>query len=428
MAASASQLTFQVSIAKNQERTYFEHAFSVPENVSRMDISYAYQRYAIDEDSPGTRREINIVDLALRDCAGNYIGASGAGRQCIHISAEDSSPGYAAAEPRPGQWAVIVGAYKIAGEGVTVTYTVTFTYRQRILLKGDTHTHSRASDGRLTASQLAQLAEAQGLDFLFLTDHNNYAHNDFLPETGSVRLFPGSEWTHYEGHAGMLGVRRPLHSPFCVNSPSEAWAKLAEARENGALVAVNHPFCPNCGWHFGLESGGFDLVEVWNGDTADSANRACLQWWHRQLCQGRRYPIIGGSDFHSIHPGGQLGQPTTAVYAMSRSLSDVLAALRRGNSYVKSWPKGPDLWAGCGDAVLGETAPRGTPVSLRLTGLSGGECLRLVTETDCEEVTCAPGTYELSLSREYPSAAFVRFELYLHGALLLLSNPIYFSP
>lgn len=428
MVTAKSQLTFQVSIAKSQERAYFERTFSVPENVCRIDISYSYQRHVFSKNGSGisTRREINIIDLAVRDHSGNYIGASGAGRHCIHISATDSSPGYARSEPHSGQWAVIIGAYKVASEGVTVAYTVTFTYRQRILLKGDSHTHTQASDGQLTASQLAQMAESQGLDFLFLTDHNNYAHNDLPAEGGHICLFPGSEWTHYEGHAGMLGVRRPLRNPFCVNSRSEAWDKLAEARENGALVVINHPFCPNCGWHFGLESGGFDLIEVWNGGTAPSANQTCLAWWHRQLCEGKHYPMIGGSDFHNIHPSAQLGQPTIAVYAMSRSLSDVLTALRQGNSYIKSWPKGPDLWVECGDAILGETAPQGAPVSLHLTGLSGGECLRILTETCCEEVICSPDTCELSLVRVYPSATFVRFELYLHDTLLLLSNPIFF--
>lgn len=426
---TTSQITFSESIASTQERTYFEHTFSVPGNVCRIDVAYSYPRYASGEDSPGvaTRQERNIIDLAVRDGFGNYIGASGAGRAHIHISAEGSSDGYARAETASGQWAVIVGAYKIAPEGVTVTYTVTFTYRQRTLFLGDTHMHTTASDGQLSADMLARIAEAQGMDFLFLTDHNNYAQNTPPREIGRIALFPGSEWTHYEGHAGMLGVCRPLGSPFCVNSAGEAWAKLAEARDHGALAVLNHPFCPNCGWHFGLEPGRFDLIEVWNGGTAASANQACLDWWHRLLCGGGRHPIVGGSDFHRFQPGAQPGQPTTAVYAMSRSLSDILSALRQGNSYLKAWPKGPDLWAACGDAILGETAPRGSALSLRLTGLSGGENLRILTDAGCEEIACPPHGHALSLSRAYPNGAFVRFELYLRGTLLLLSNPIYFS-
>jgi len=425
---SKSQITFQEHIPKEREGTYFEREFPVPEHVCRIDVSYAYKRYAeTDQAGVRTRREINTIDLALRDGTGNYIGASGAGRSSIYISAGESSAGYASVETAPGQWAVIIGAYHIAPEGVDVTYTVTFTYRQRIRLQGDPHVHTLASDGQMSAKQLTEMAGVLGLDFLFLTDHNNYAHNFENTGNGPVHLFPGSEWTHYQGHAGMLGIQRPIRSPFCVNSSAEAWKKLSEAQENGALVSINHPFCPNCGWRFGLDGGSFDLVEVWNGGTDVLANQTCLTWWHQELCRGRRLAVIGGSDFHRVQPGAGLGQPTTAVYAMSPSLSDVRTALRQGNSYIKAWPKGPDLWAECVGAILGETAPAGDVLSLRLTSLSGGETLRIVTNTDCEEFTCPPSAWELSLSRTYPQAAFVRFELYRHSTLLLLSNPIYFS-
>lgn len=244
-------------------------------------------------------------------------------------------------------------------------------------------------------------------------------------EYDHVCLFPGSEWTHYDGHAGMLGVCRPLRSPFCVNSAAGAWEKLDEARQNGALVILNHPFCPTCGWHFGLEGHTFDLIEVWNGHTVPAGNQACLAWWHQQLCTGKRLPVIGGSDFHRILPGLQLGSPTTAVYAMSRSMEDILAAMRQGNCYLLAAPDGPDLWAEADGAILGETAAGGSCVTIRLSHLSGDETLRMITDLGQEEAACPPR--ELTLSRAFPRAGFVRFELRRGDQLILLSNPIYFQ-
>ncbi len=424
-----SQISFREDISKEKEGSYYERVFSVPENVCRLDIHYEYRRYREAEAPPGVclRTEESVVDLALRDGRGNYLGASGAGQGDIHLSPWDSSPGYARTEIGAGDWAVIVGAYKVPDQGVSVLYTVTFTYRERTLLKGDIHVHTTASDGALPSRAAALMAKDAGLDFLFLTDHNGYAHNRMLPEVEGLTVLPGSEWTHYQGHAGMLGVSRPLSSAFCVNSRKEAWEKLAEARRNGALLVLNHPFCPSCGWRFGFKDKGFDLIEAVNGGTVPQANRKCLRWWHEQLCRGKHYPIAGGSDYHRPEPGRQMGQPSTAVYAMSRSPADILEALRQGESYIIAWPGAPVLWAEAEGAVLGGTAGRGAETRIRLEGLRGGDRIRLITDLQREDILCGPDTFRLELERRFPGARFVRFEVLRRSSLILLSNPIYFA-
>lgn len=423
-----TQIVFREFVPKEKERTYYERTFPVPEGVCRMDIEYDYRRYAETEENGGVRKqERSIIDLALRDGRGNYIGASGAGRRHIWISGWDSSDGYARTDPDAGEWAIIVGAYKVADEGVEVTYTVTFTHQERTLLKGETHIHTTASDGRLTAEHAVQMAKDAGLDYIFLTDHNGYAHNLALPVRSDITVLPGGEWTHYEGHAGMLGVGRPLESAFCANSADEAWAKLAEARKNGALVVLNHPFCPNTGWHFGIRDGEFDLVEVINGGTTPQANEECVQWWHDQLCAGKRIPVIGGSDFHRMDPTKQIGQPATAVWALSRSPRDILQALRDGCSYLILWSAAPVLWAEAAGTLLGGTARSGAEVHIRLEQLKGGDVLRILTDQGCEEIICEPHTAALHLTRVFPAAKFVRFEVLRWDRQVLLSNPIYFT-
>lgn len=426
-----SQITFCEYISKAKERTYYERTFAVPENVCRIDIEYGYQRCNTvpQENGITLRREVNIVDIALRDGRGEYVGASGAGRSHIYVSAWDSSAGYARVDTAAGEWAIVVGAYKIAEEGVRVTYTVTFTYKERTLLLGDTHTHTNASDGKLPLAEAAFTARRNGLDFLFVTDHNDYAQNLQILglDAEGLIVLPGMEWTHYNGHAGLLGASRPVASPFCVNTPEQVYAVLAEARENGAITVLNHPFCPNTGWHFGIDEGGFDLVEVVNGGVVPSANEECLRWWHDQLCQGKRYGAIGGSDYHSAKYGKNIGQPTMAIYAMSRAPSDILEAIRRGNGYIILWPKAPTLWAEAGGAILGEAAAPGTEVHIELAGAQGGDILRIITNASCEEIICPPETWRLSLCRTPREADFVRFEVVRFEKRILISNPIYFE-
>lgn len=412
-----------------RERQYYELPFDVPAGVCRIDIAYRYERHRVTEEENGvtTRREVNIVDLALRDGAGNYVGSSGSDRTHIYVSGWESAQGYAKVEIRAGRWAIIVGAYKIEPAGLDVEYTVTFTFKERRLLRGDTHVHTLGSDGCMSVRDTAETARRLGLDYIFITDHNNYAHNLSSPDVAGITVLPGTEWTHYDGHAGLLGVVQPFRSAFCVNSAEEAWAKLAEARENGALIVLNHPFCPNCGWHFGMDGDQYDVIEISNGSMHLELNRDCLRWWHEELCRGRRLPIIGGSDFHRFEPLRLIGLPTTNLYALSPSPEDILDAVRGGNGFVTMQIGGPTVWAQAGDAILGQSAPAGTPVEIVFENVRAGDRLSVITDQGREDLVVLEAGWRMQLTRSWTDACFCRFEVERDGVSMLISNPIYFD-
>lgn len=408
-------ITLQEYIPKERRRQYYQLHFSVPENVCRIDIEYFY-------DCQG-----NIIDLALLDYAGNYVGSSGSDKRHIYISGWASTPGYSRAETKAGEWAVIIGAYQVQDIGVNVTYRVTFTYRQRTLLRGDTHVHTTASDGSLETGSVVSAARKSGLDYIFITDHNNYSQNYMLPMESDITVLPGMEWTHYDGHAGLLGVQRPINHAFCINHEKEAWELLDQARQNGAVVVLNHPFCPACGWHFGMERDGYDMIELINGGLEYSANRKCLMWWHQKLCEGKRIPVLGGSDFH--RPDGMhcIGRPQTCIYAFSPSPDDIIGALRNGNGYVVTREDAPSLWVESSGKILGEKVSCGDNVEIRFRELLKGDALRLVTDRSAEEIDCKENRSFMDLQRIYPEEKFVRFEVVRDGKEILISNPLYFE-
>lgn len=430
------RISFQRLIRPEEERLYFTIPFEVPENIERLDITYTYPRH-VETVTDGVvfSEERSIIDLALTAGDGEYVGASGSDRSHIFISSFESSQGYTAMPVVPGTWEIIVGAYKVAPEGVTVEYTIEMTEKTLRRFCGDTHMHTKGSDGVLTSEELVELCRQQHLDFAFITNHNNYSENFCLPRPTDMTVIPGTEWTHYKGHAGFLGIQRPYRTPFCVNTPEQAAAVIEEARAAGAMIVYNHPFCsPECGWKWGFDIAPFDAIEIWNGALMlNNENTACLEWWHGELCEGKRIPITGGSDFHRAGPLALPGIPSTCVYAMSRSPEDILSALRAGHGYVKMDPGSPDLEVHAGEAILGDCAEKGAPVEAAFTRLRTGDVLRLITDLGMEEHICPVGAKAMTLTFRHSGEKFVRYEVVrkLAGALpavrVLVSNPIYFE-
>ena len=201
-----------------QEGTYLRLPFTMPAGMERLTISYRYERYRESDAGGGftTSEEVNIIDLALVAPNGSEAGASepngasGSNKSQVTISATWATPGYRPMSLIPGVWQIIVGAYQVAPEGVDITYELTFEPKTRRLLRGDLHTHTLASDGVLTAEELGRHALRHGLDFIALTDHNQFARADTLPRIEGLTMIPGVEWTHYRGHANFLGVDQPF--------------------------------------------------------------------------------------------------------------------------------------------------------------------------------------------------------------------------
>jgi hypothetical protein len=429
----------ELFIEHAKEGAYFTLPFNMPEGTAALGLAYRYarhQEYETQADSGAftARREINIIDLGLIDPGGVQVGASGSDKTEIYLDETRATPGYRAIPLAPGEWQIMVGAYKVAAAGVTVVYELTFTAKEMRLLKGDLHTHTLASDGVFTVEELARRALRHGLDFLAVTDHNQMVSRDALPQIPGFTLIPGVEWTHYQGHANFLGVDRPYDAPFATHTLEEARARFDSARQRGALITINHPFEEGCGFTFDLNALPFDCLEVWNGPMRES-NFKAIGLWQSLLTAGKKVPVCGGSDYHRDTPFIFLGGPTTCVYAMSTGTSDILEALRQGHAYITFAPDGPGLELSAGEAILGDSVswPAVNELSISATGLLAGDILRVVTGRSSDAILEAPAAGQFSTAYPMPAPGFARIEIlraFLPGLPrlpALLSNPIYFD-
>jgi hypothetical protein len=438
---AADIILFEKEFDHDHEGAYYTIPFHVDPNAESIRIKYDYQRFGFDQDfgdhSEATLEpEINIIDLGLIAPDGEQIGASGSNKTEIYVSEAMATPGYTPCIIQPGEWEILVGAYKIHPDGVKVFYEVTVAYKERRLLKGDLHTHTFASDGIHSVEELAWKAKRHDLDFIAITDHNQMISRVALPQVEGITLIPGIEWTHYQGHANFLGVDKPFDSCFATNTLEETQNIFKTAHERGALITVNHPYEGGCEFKYDLQSLPFDCLEIWNGPMRES-NLKAVGLWQALLSSGKKIPACAGSDYHRDTPFIFLGGPTTCVFADSNGVSDILAALKAGHAYFIFAPDGPELEMKINeDIILGDSVKWSEHdwFEFELTNLLAGDKIRVISGHDSQVVWDAPtnGSFKMTYTMEKPGFARVEvLRAFLPGLPLLpalISNPIYFDP
>ena len=371
----------------------------------------------------GDLKPSNTIDIGLMDEKGNFLGWSGSAHKTIYVGQYDSSAGYLCQKIGGGKWQIIIGAYHVMDEGVEVTYSIDFEYEGEVLLFGDLHMHSTASDGVFSAYELGKLAKEKALDFIGIANHNNFSENLALPHIDGLTFVPAVEWTHYKGHMNFFGVPAPFENSFIANTKEEMKSILSHAKSLGAVISVNHPLCPICPYKWEAEEV-FDMMEIWNGPMRPS-NVKAVEWWTSLLKKGRQIPIVGGSDFHKPKQFTKLGSPVTGVYSPSRSAEDILSAIRKGNCFVAESKDGVKIKLSYGSCVMGQTAEYNENIWLHI--YADAEKVTLVTDKGEKELKLKDGSVKVKLRK----VKFAYVKVYKGFGKLkricAISNPIYFK-
>jgi len=261
------------------ESRYYYVPFQVPPGASQINISYDYDR----------ANESNVLDIGLFDSrfselaadVSGFRGWSGGRRSEIFVSREAATPGYIPGELPAGTWRIILGLYRMAPEGVDVTFKINIETtetkinkmsspqpfapadkskrelapkKSRRWVAGDLHMHTVNSDGDWTVPQLIAAAGSARLDFISITDHNTFSHHAEIDRLArdqtNLLVIRGEEITTYGGHANAWGLPANALIDFRVApGDREAMARVAaETHRRGALISINHPFaaCAGC--------------------------------------------------------------------------------------------------------------------------------------------------------------------------------------
>jgi hypothetical protein len=440
-----------------QTQTYIHLPFDVPDGVARIDVHYEYTD-VIGSDPHLT--DGNTVDIGIFDprgivfMNGGFRGWSGSARSSFFIAHEGATPGYLAGPIQPGRWHICLGLYKIAPQGCEYQVEIRLTLNDRnghgefpALLPvrstsgpmepdgwycGELHCHTFHSDGDSDPLEVVRQAEALGLDFLAITDHNSLSH---LARLNTIQtpliLIPGFEVTTYKGHWNVWGDHGWID--FRVESEAQMAQAVTKASRRGYVVSCNHPRPYGPEWAY-PDVDAFDCIEVWNGPWS-LRNDVSLEFWESRLRAGKCYTAIGGSDchFHNRPHHAHLAQPTTWLYCEGEpSAPKLLDALRAGHVMISESPSGARLRLNARSAMMGETVSRPPDgqliVSAHVLG-GAGSLLELHTAEGCvfqQAIALDDACIETHVS--VCSTPYVRAQLVESGepkSMRALTNPIY---
>jgi hypothetical protein len=214
--------------------------------------------------------------------------------------------------------------------------------------RGNLHTHSTRSDGRLTPEVVCQFYKDMGYDFLAITDHFMEQFQYPITDTSPYRTDAFTTIFGAELHAGktstgelwhILAVGLPLDFPR--NLPDEDGPQIAaRAMEAGAFVAVAHPAWYNLTEEDVISLGKVHAIETINGISADHNDR--IDSWYMldvMTARGYRYSACATDDAHFRNEHDDRARGWVWVKSEERTPDALLAALKRGDYYSSTGPQ-----------------------------------------------------------------------------------------
>jgi hypothetical protein len=236
--------------------------------------------------------------------------------------------------------------------------------------RGNTHTHTLASDGANAPQDVIRFYAEAGYHFLAITDHNLTLPLSEYDPCG-LTLIEGEELTTPRTHVVGLGLDRTLPRGESTQN------QIDLVREAGGLAIIAHPhwmgFTPD------------DLVPLEGHLAIELTNQVCfflngkgdsVAWWDHLLTQGRRCWGVSVDDCHDIARDGARGW--VMVDAPSCDWSSLRAALLRGSFYASTGPQFQTISAN-DRRISFTTSPC---VEVRIVGRGGAVIHRLTSETE----------------------------------------------
>jgi len=224
--------------------------------------------------------------------------------------------------------------------------------------RGNLHTHSKQSDGALEPEEVCRRYQAEGYDFIALTDHFVGQFNYPITDTSAFRDKNFTTILGAEMHTGtmengnlwhIVAVGLPLdftppHAPYLKPAKgSESAAVLAQrARDAGAFVIVVHPHWSGMSEADARTVTAAHAIETYtHGCIIDNDRGESFLTLEHLLNDGRRLNLVAADDAHFNTPdyfGGWV-----MVKTLENTPEALLTALKAGEYYSSTGPEIHDI-------------------------------------------------------------------------------------
>lgn len=209
--------------------------------------------------------------------------------------------------------------------------------------KGNTHMHSKVSDGSLTPEDLKKLYKGNGFNFIAITDHNIFGNYDYFNEKDFIML-PGVEIDTFNdnkyNHVIGLGTLKTKykHLQNIERTGKENIQDLINLLvNNGNLAIIAHPSWSNLDLSDVLNAKNFTGIEIFN-------NLCELRWangessvYFENICRSGGYCNCFASDDLHDSTAAQMGS-FISVKAESLTAENIISSIQKGSFYASTGP------------------------------------------------------------------------------------------
>lgn len=251
--------------------------------------------------------------------------------------------------------------------------------------KGNLHSHTTNSDGKLTPEEAVRLFKSHGYAFLCLSEHDRYTDyrdrfdcDDFIILPGleaSANLIDSATGQRLKTHHmhGILGTQAmqataPSHFTHMEHLPvpvcADHWSGLSVAEkvrdtlsDHGCLVTYNHPIWSRVEKEDFCDLEGIWALEIYNYNTVnESATGADTTYWDMILRSGRQLFAFASDDNHNEGLFDDACGGWICVKAAQLDHDHIISAMRAGHYYSSA---GPEIfnWGISDDGVWVDCSP-----------------------------------------------------------------------
>lgn len=213
--------------------------------------------------------------------------------------------------------------------------------------RGNLHTHSTRSDGRVSPDQVIAEYRDNGYDFLALTDHFMARFGYPIVDTRGYRTETFTTLLGAELHAPKTTLGDPWHIvgaglplDFAPPAPDETGPQLAaRARAAGAFIGMAHPSWYGLTLNDALSLEAAHAVEVFNETCAGDNDRGdSWPMLDTLSAMGHRLLAYAADDAH-FYSRPDVRRSWVMVRAESLDPDAILTALKAGHFYSSRGPE-----------------------------------------------------------------------------------------